>query len=1370
MRKNRLEWLKRGMCIALAGVMLVSSDAVMYAAEAGVATVAETGSDVTETSDDVSEDVTQDTSQTEATETTENTGTEQTEATETTESTGATEATETTENTEATEETEVTEVTEETEVTEDTEDTEVTEVTEETESTELDVDDAGKAAKVPEGITFDPAYTITDIGTTLSLPEYTITYEDKNAVGDEAEVTWESLDDFGIITLDADNDRVIADKAGTAKIRASVKGTKYTADFLIVVRPAAATNIKAATTTYNSVKFTWDGAADAEGYQVYRKAKGETDFTLLKTLTDTTYTDTNLVAGREYAYRVYSYVSYKISSTAYAEAEAPAVLTVTPTVGKTTISSVTSKAYNTLALSWSKVDGAAGYTVYRATGNSSSYSEVGSVDAATYTYADAKVTCGVKYSYKVRAYSTVDGNKVYGAYSSAVSGKAVPAATTIAATVKGYEAVGLSWGKVSGASGYAVYRKTGNGSYKKIETLSGASSTSYTDENVDTGTKYTYKVRAYRMVDDETVWAAYSNEVSATPTMSAPTVTLQNKTYNSVVVKWKGVSGADGYKVARATSQNGTYTTVKNVKDSDITTYTDTGLKVGTTYYYKVYAYRSMDDGNVKGKKSDAVSIKAVPSATTVTSEAAGITAVKLNWSKVSLPSSNSGYYVYQITNGTAKKVKTCDSSTTSAKITNLTAGTKYNFKVVAFAKSSSGKVVEGLSSNTLSVSPTLLAPTISSAASSSYNTVKVSWKASKTGEEDSYQVYRATSKKGNYKKVGTVKHVSGTKSYTYTDSGVKLGTKYYYKIKCVKTVSGKALKSGYSGVKSITAAPATTSLTVKTKESGKLSISWKAVNKSSGKKVNGYVLYRSTSKNGKYTKVKTITSGSKTSYTDSGLTNGRTYYYKIRTYATVSGKNVYSEYSSVKSKKVVPTTPSIKAASINYKTITVSWNKVSGCDGYVVYRATSKNGKYTKVKTITSSGKTSWKNGKLKTGKTYYYKVRAYDVRDDKRVYSEYSKVKSATPVLGKPTGLTAMISESGQVKLTWKKVTGAKSYTILRSTSQNGKYRIATEICSTNSYTDTNVKAGKTYYYKVYAVRGDYNGTPSDIVTAMATSLTTSVESVAIKTGSFVKVTATAKPSAYIAWTSDNPTIAVVSSDGTIYGMKEGTTTIRAVANGISKAISVTVKDNLTEKGIEVSSDNGTVDFNSLRAAGYSFAIIRLSGGTTKDPKFETNYKKAKAAGMKVAVYCVTTATSAAAAENEAATAISYLNGRSVDYPVIYQIPYESFFYGGTPAERSKRVLAFKNKITAATYNNGTTNVNYGFALGAEKSWLMNTGASYFDLTTLGAQNLWVTTTGVESAGSGYTGSGKVIMWRYTNQGTANGISGKCNIDISY
>ncbi len=395
---------------------------------------------------------------------------------------------------------------------------------------------------------------------------------------------------------------------------------------------------------------------------------------------------------------------------------------------------------------------------------------------------------------------------------------------------------------------------------------------------------------------------------------------------------------------------------------------------------------------------------------------------------------------------------------------------------------------------------------------------------------------------------------------------------------------------------------------------------------------------------------------------------------------------------------------------------------------------------------------------------------MRAYDVKGGKKIYSEYSKGKSATPVLGKPKNLTAVNVDSGQIKLTWKKVTGAETYTILRSTSQNGKYRIATEICSTNSYTDTNVKVGKTYYYKVYAVRGDYNGETSDIVTAVAASLVTSVDSVVVKTGSYVKVTATTKPSSYVAWTSDNATIAVVSSDGTIYGMKKGTTTVRAVANGITKEISVTVKDTLDKKGIDISSDNGTVDFNALKASGYEFVMLRISTGTKKDSKFEKNYTNAKNAGFKIGVYCAAQATSESAAENEAAKVISYLNGRSVDYPVIYQIPGESFFYGGTATDRSKRVLAFKNKITAATYSNGTTNVNYGFALGAQKSWLTANTGSYFDMTTLGAQNLWITTTGTESAGPSYTGTGKVIMWRYTSQGTVSGVSGNCNINISY
>ena len=278
----------------------------------------------------------------------------------------------------------------------------------------------------------------------------------------------------------------------------------------------------------------------------------------------------------------------------------------------------------------------------------------------------------------------------------------------------------------------------------------------------------------------------------------------------------------------------------------------------------------------------------------------------------------------------------------------------------------------------------------------------------------------------------------------------------------------------------------------------------------------------------------------------DKGLVTGNTYYYKVRTFCTSGGKKIYSDYSDPASMQVLPGKPSIQVVAANYNTITVSWKKVEGCDGYRVYRATEKDGKYKSVKTCSSVNTLSYKNSKLETGKTYYYKI---------------------------------------------------------------------------------------------YAVRGEYVSATTDCVSVISSALEVSTTSVLIKTGTSVKVTATAKPYGVVYWSSANSMIAVVSSDGTIYGLKAGTTTVKASANGITKEITVTVKDKLeTEnKIIDISSDNGTVDFNAIKAAGYECVMLRISKGTTADAKFQTNYKNAKAAGLKVGVYCYSLAQNAAQAKAE-------------------------------------------------------------------------------------------------------------------------------------
>ena len=83
----------------------------------------------------------------------------------------------------------------------------------------------------------------------------------------------------------------------------------------------------------------------------------------------------------------------------------------------------------------------------------------------------------------------------------------------------------------------------------------------------------------------------------------------------------------------------------------------------------------------------------------------------------------------------------------------------------------------------------------------------------------------------------------------------------------------------------------------------------------------------------------------------------------------------------------------SVKRTTPISTSVKVSWKKVSGAYGYSLYHATSENGKYLRIR---STVKTTWTDTKLKTGKTYYYKVRTYKYINGKRVYGLYSKVNS--------------------------------------------------------------------------------------------------------------------------------------------------------------------------------------------------------------------------------------------------------------------------------------------------------------------------------------------------------------------------------------
>ena len=168
-----------------------------------------------------------------------------------------------------------------------------------------------------------------------------------------------------------------------------------------------------------------------------------------------------------------------------------------------------------------------------------------------------------------------------------------------------------------------------------------------------------------------------------------------------------------------------------------------------------------------------------------------------------------------------------------------------------------------------------------------------------------------------------------------------------------------------------------------------KVKISW---NKVSG--ASGYEVYQYNAKTKKYTKVATVKG---TSYTKSGLTTGTSYSYKVRAYKTVDKKNVYGSYSkAVSAKPSLSKVAGVKTVNVSGKAVKVTWKKVSGASGYKLYRSTKKNGSYKLVKTVKGYKTVKYTNKKLKKGKTYFYKVRAYKTVGKKKVYGSYSSYKS--------------------------------------------------------------------------------------------------------------------------------------------------------------------------------------------------------------------------------------------------------------------------------------------------------------------------------------------------------------------------------------
>lgn len=152
--------------------------------------------------------------------------------------------------------------------------------------------------------------------------------------------------------------------------------------------------------------------------------------------------------------------------------------------------------------------------------------------------------------------------------------------------------------------------------------------------------------------------------------------------------------------------------------------------------------------------------------------------------------------------------------------------------------------------------------------------------------------------------------------------------------------------------------------------------------------------------------------------------------------------------------------------------TVTLSMSKVSGAQGYSIYRATSTNGYYTQIANVAS---TTYKDTGRTSSSSYYYKVRAYKTVNGKKVYSSYSNVANVSSTLNKTTNVKVANQTNGR-KVSWSRVSSASKYNVYRATSENGVYAYIGSSTSL-SYTDTSANSSETYYYRVRAYKKSLN-----------------------------------------------------------------------------------------------------------------------------------------------------------------------------------------------------------------------------------------------------------------------------------------------------